>query len=174
MVPVPFWTPAPSWIYLTPLAVDPGLCIPKTWEILRVPWAVCLFRDKSLSITHSLLVWVLWSTPFPTPGIVRALCTYTWYWMVLNLHSLVTTKIGLLWCLWAVYLWRLLPGFKIKLCQKTKIVGWASVTDFCNRSYFRKQGSGGLWFEASPRQIVHETLSGKYPTHTKKGTGGLA
>jgi hypothetical protein len=37
----------------------------------------------------------------------------------------------------------------------------------CNPSY-----SGGLQFKASPRQIVHETLSQKYPT--QKRAGGVA
>jgi hypothetical protein len=34
------------------------------------------------------------------------------------------------------------------------------------------QRSGGLWFKVSPRQIVHETLSGKFSTQ-KRG-GGVA
>jgi hypothetical protein len=48
----------------------------------------------------------------------------------------------------------------------------APVAHACNPKLLRRQRSGRSWFEASPGQIVRETLSQKSPS--PKWVGGVA
>jgi hypothetical protein len=50
--------------------------------------------------------------------------------------------------------------------NKKQWVNQISVVHAYNPSNQRDRGSGKSQLESSPRQIVHEALSQKYPTHT--------